>query len=104
MIWTQRTGHDDHHEIWVLENDKGELLARIEGFGREIWYAWVMDTKDTGLLRRIGPSSFRELDDVKQHCENILIGAEPMMSHATAAEPRDAAYRGDDGHEEDDED
>ena len=96
MNWSEREGLDDWHVVWILTNDKGELLARIEGFGgagTDLWYPWIMDTQTPGLLRRVGPSAYRKIEDVKAYCERVLAG-ELDQNHKTAAVARDGAYRG----------
>lgn len=98
MNWTEAPGNDEHHVVWLLRNDKNELLARIEGFGgakTETWYPWIMDVKKPDVLRRVGPSSHRKIDDVKAYCVKVLSGDAPQ-NHKTAGERRDRAYRGTD--------
>jgi len=93
VIWSERKGEDEHHRVHVLTNDKNELLARIEEFADDRFYPWIMDVENPTLLRRLGPSSYRTLAEVKAQCERVLAQEAPQR-HGTAAEARDQAYRG----------
>ena len=92
MIWKQNLGRNDRHEVHVLENDAGELLARIETVGYAVYYPWIMDAKNPGFLRRLGPNS-GPLGDVKARCERLISGEETWNEN-TAVENRATAYRG----------
>ena len=92
MNWRHVDGQDEWHEVWLLENDKGELLARVEGFG-DRFYPWIMDAESPGLLRRLGCSDARTIGAAKEQVEKIL-GKGGLSSEGSLAEERASAYRG----------
>ncbi len=88
MSWHETVDPENpYHLLYVLLNDKTDVLARVETFdGGSTFYPWVMDVLDPTLLRRVGPVE-GSLRHVRSYCEAILSGSVPQ-EHGTASEPR----------------
>lgn len=88
MSWHEMVDADNpYHLLYVLLNDKTDVLARVETFdGGSTFYPWVMDVLDPTLLRRVGPMQ-GNLRHVRSYCEAVLAGS-VVQNHDTASEPR----------------
>jgi hypothetical protein len=87
MKWYDIIDDDNpYHQLYVLLNDKTDILIRIETRDLYNFDAWVMDMDDPTLLRRIGIMPY-SLKQVKIYCEAVLLGVIPQ-DHDALSEPR----------------
>lgn len=87
MSWHEvRDDDNPHHILYVLLNDRTDVLARVETYNSCCFDVWIMDLADTTLLRQAGVICDK-LTPVRGYCVQVLEG-KVAQNRSLAAELR----------------